>query len=104
MDTLVNDPALSESVQRLNRSLAEIEKVATVTRENIGPIAQSLKNAATAAEAAAGRAEQLMGSASRQNYDLGNLVKELTRAAEAVRALGEYLTENPDAVLKGRGK
>ena len=104
MDTLVNDPALSESVQRLNRSLAEIEKVATVTRENIGPIAQSLKNAATAAEAAAGRAEQLMGSASRQNYDLGNLVKELTRAAEAVRALAEYLTENPDAVLKGRGK
>jgi paraquat-inducible protein B len=102
MDTLVNDPALSESVQRLNRSLAEIEKVATVTRENIGPIAQSLKNAATAAEAAAGRAEQLMGSASRQNYDLGNLVKELTRAAEAVRALAEYLTENPDAVLKGR--
>ena len=91
-------------MQRLNRSLAEIEKVATITRENIGPIAQSLKNAATAAEAAAGRAEQLMGSASRQNYDLGNLVKELTRAAEAVRALAEYLTENPDAVLKGRAK
>ena len=104
IDKLVNDPALSESVQRLNRSLAEIEKVATITRENIGPIAQSLKNAATAAEAAAGRAEQLMGSASRQNYDLGNLVKELTRAAEAVRALAEYLTENPDAVLKGRAK
>jgi paraquat-inducible protein B len=104
MDTLVNDPALSESVQRLNRSLAEIEKVATVTRENIGPIAESLKSAATAAEAAAGRAEQLMGSASRQNYDLGNLVKELTRAAEAVRALAQYLTENPDAVLKGRAK
>jgi paraquat-inducible protein B len=102
VDKLVNDPALSESVQRLNRSLAEIEKVATVTRENIGPIAESLRNAATAAEAAAGRAEQLMGSASRQNYDLGNLVKELTRAAEAVRALAEYLTENPDAVLKGR--
>ena len=104
LDKLVNDTALSESVQRLNRSLAEIEKVATITRENIGPIAQSLKNAATAAEAAAGRAEQLMGSASRQNYDLGNLVKELTRAAEAVRALAEYLTENPDAVLKGRAK
>ena len=53
MDTLVSDPALRESLQRLNRSLAEIEKVAVVTRENIGPIAQSLRNAATAAEAAA---------------------------------------------------
>ena len=104
MDTLVSDPALRESLQRLNRSLAEIEKVAVVTRENIGPIAQSLRNAATAAEAAAGRAQQLVATAPAQNYDLGALIKELTRAAEAVRALAEYLTENPDAVLKGRGK
>ena len=43
-----------------------------------------------------------MGSASRQNYDLGALIKELTRAADSVRALAEYLTENPDALLKGR--
>jgi len=104
IDTLVHDPALGQSVQSLNRSLAEIEKVATVTRENIGPIAQSLRSAATSADAAAARAEQLMGSASHQNYDLGALIKELTRAAEAVRALSEYLNEHPDALLKGRGK
>jgi hypothetical protein len=45
-----------------------------------------------------------MGSSARQNYDLGELVKELTRAAEAVRALASYLNENPDALLKGRNK
>ena len=28
----------------------------------------------------------------------------LTRAAESIRALADYLTENPDALLKGRGK
>ncbi|HEX7678557.1 MAG TPA: MlaD family protein [Thermoanaerobaculia bacterium] len=104
MDALVNDPALSQSLQHLNRSLADIEKVAVVTRENIGPIAESLRNAATSAEAAAARAQQLMATAPRQNYDLGELIKELTRAAEAVRALASYLTENPDALLKGRGK
>ena len=102
IDAMVGDPALSQSVQRVNRSLADIEKVAAVTRENIGPIIQSLRDAATAAQSAAGRAEQLVGSASRQNYDLGSLIKELTRAADAVRALAEYLTENPDALLKGR--
>ena len=59
---------------------------------------------ATAAETAAGRANQLLATAPQQNYDLGQLIKELTRAADAVRALAEYLTENPDAVLKGRGK
>ncbi|MEK6373995.1 MAG: MlaD family protein [Acidobacteriota bacterium] len=104
LDTLVHDPALSESVQRLNRSLAEIEKVAVTTRENVGPIADSLRNAATAAEGAAKRAEQLIGTSQKQNYDLAELIRELTRAAEAVRALATYLSENPDALLKGRGK
>ena len=85
-------------------SLAEIQKVATITRENIGPITESLRGAATSAEAAASRAQQLMGSSPRQNYDLSELIKELTRAAEAVRALASYLGENPDALLKGRGK
>jgi paraquat-inducible protein B len=104
IDTLVHDPALSESMANMNRSLADIQKVAAVTRENAGPIAQSLRNAATSAEAAAGRAQQLMATAPRQNYDLGQLIKELTRAAESVRALADYLAENPDALLKGRGK
>jgi paraquat-inducible protein B len=104
IDSLVHDPALDQSIQTLNRSLAEVEKAATITRENIGPITQSLRNAATAAESAAARANQLMGSPQYQNFDLGNLIKELTRAADAVRALATYLTENPDALLKGRGK
>jgi paraquat-inducible protein B len=102
VNALVNDPALDESMQRLNRSLAQIESAATITRENIGPIAESLRNAATAAEGAARRVEELIGTQQRQGYDLGELVRELTRAAEAVRALASYLTENPDALLKGR--
>ena len=104
IDTLVHDPALSQSLENMNRSLADIRQVAAVTRENAGPIAQSLRNAATSAESAAGRAQQLMNTAPRQNYDLGELIKELTRAAESVRALADYLQENPDALLKGRGK
>jgi paraquat-inducible protein B len=104
MDTLVHDPALDQSLQRLNASLGDIEKVAATTRENIGPIVKSLRNTAASAEQAASRAQQLMATAPRQNYDLGNMVMELTRAAEAVRALASYLEENPDALLKGRGK
>ncbi|MEA2569348.1 MAG: paraquat-inducible protein [Acidobacteriota bacterium] len=129
LDTLVHDPILDQSLQRLNRSLADVEKITATTRENVGPIVGSLRNAATSAEsaantvkqnvqpivdslrstadsaeAAAKRAEQLMGSSARQNYDLGTLIKELTRAAEAVRGLASYLEENPDALLKGRGK
>jgi paraquat-inducible protein B len=102
VNALVSDPRLESSLQRLNTSLAEIERVATITGQNIGPLAQSLRNAATSAEEAAKRVEELIGTSQRQNYDVAELIKELTRAAEAVRALATYLTENPDAVLKGR--
>ncbi len=104
IDKLVNDPALTESVHRLNASLADVQKVAATTRENIGPIVSSLRNTAASAEQASARAQQLLASTPRQNYDLGTLIQELTRAATSVRALADYIDENPDALLKGRGK
>ena len=104
VDTLVHDPALSDSIHRLDRSLADVEKIAATGRENIGPLGTSLRNAATAAEGAAKSAQQLVGSSQYQGYDLGNLVKELTQAAESIKALATYLEEHPDSLLKGRGK
>lgn len=103
-DALLGDPALRDSVQRLNRSLTEVERVVKITGENIGPLTESLRNAAASAESAAQRAGELIGTSQRQNYDLAELVKELTRAAEAVRALANYLAEHPDSLLKGRPK
>lgn len=104
VDELVQDPALDESFSRMNRALAQVEEAAQTANANIGPIAESLRNAATSAEQAAARAGELLGSTPRQNYDLAELIKELTRAAESVRALASYLTENPDALLKGRAE
>lgn len=104
LDTLVHDPALDQSLQRLNRSLADVEKITATASKNVDPIVASLRNAASAAEEAAKSAQQLVGSAPKQNYDIGELVKELTRAAEAVRGLASYLEEHPDSLLKGRGK
>lgn len=104
LDALVHDPALDQSLQRLNRSLADVEKITSTASANIDPLVKSLRNAAGAAEEAAKSAQQLVGTAPKQNYDIGNLVRELTRAAEAVRGLASYLEENPDALLRGRGK
>lgn len=134
VDALVHDPRLESSLARLDAALGDFEGAAAITRENVEPIARSLRNAATdveaaaatiesaagtagenvepivdslrnaaaAAEQAATRAGQILGDAPRQNYDLGELMRELTRAAEAVRALATYLTENPEALLRGR--
>jgi paraquat-inducible protein B len=118
IDSIVHDKALDESLQRVNRSLADVEQITKTARENIGPITanvrkatdniepivKSLRNAAASAETAAGRATQIMGSGPHQNYDLGSLIEELSKAALAVRTLANYLEENPDALLKGRGK
>jgi len=129
IDTLVHDKQLDESLTRLNRSLTDVEQVTKAARENVGPITSSirrtaetaesatkkinenidpivtsLRNTAAAAETAATRATQLIGSAPRQSYDLSALIEELTKAALAVRTLANYLEENPDALLKGRGK
>ena len=87
------------------RNTAETaEAAAKKVSENIDPIVKSLRNAAASAETAASRATQILGSGARQNYDLGSLIEELTKAALAVRTLANYLEENPDALLKGRGK
>lgn len=127
LDRLVQDPALDQSLDRLNRSMAEVERVAGIAGQNaepivrslrnaaesvegtaakasqsVDPIVESLRNAAASAEQAAKRAEQLMGTSQKQNYDIAELIRELTRAAEAVRALASYLTENPDSLIKGR--
>ena len=118
IDTIVHDKTLDDSLQRVNRSLADVEQITKTARENIGPITtsirkasenvepivKSLRNAAASAETAAGRANQLLGTAPRQSYDLSALIEELTKAALAVRTLANYLEENPDALLKGRGK
>jgi paraquat-inducible protein B len=129
LNRLMSDPALDQSLQRLNSSLAEIERVTTVVgqnagpitrslrnaasnaesatataKENVEPIVTSLRNAASSAEAAATRAQQLLGTSQKQNYDVTELIRELTRAAEAVRALATYINENPDALIKGRAK
>jgi paraquat-inducible protein B len=79
-----------------------IDGAATKASQNIDPLIESLRNAADSAEAAAKRAETLLGTSQKQGYDIPELIRELTRAAEAVRALSTYLTENPDALLKGR--
>jgi paraquat-inducible protein B len=122
IDTLVHDPVLDQSLRRLNHSLGEIdanvgpivrsvrnaaasaESAAATANQNVEPIVASLRNAASSAEAVAKRAQELIGTQQKQNYDVSELIRELTRAAEAVRALATYLSENPDALLKGRGK
>jgi paraquat-inducible protein B len=94
--------SLRNAAATLESAATQAEAVVGTAGANVEPIAESLRRAAASAETAAARAAELVGTGPRQNYDLSELVKELTRAAESVRALATYLSEHPDAVLKGR--
>jgi paraquat-inducible protein B len=91
MNAIVHDPILQESLQRLDTSLTQIEKAAVITRENIGPIAQSMRNAAASAERAANTAESAVGKASESIEPIANSLRSAAASAEAAARRAEQL-------------
>jgi paraquat-inducible protein B len=80
---VVNDPALDRSLQRLDRSMAEVEKVAVTAGANAGPIVKSLRNAAESAETSA---KQVEGAVGKVSGNIDPIVQSLRNAAESAEA------------------
>jgi paraquat-inducible protein B len=93
---------LRDAAESAQGAAQSVEATAKKAGQSVDPIVESLRNAAASAEQAAKRAEQLLGTSQKQNYDVAELIRELTRAAQAVRELSTYLSENPDSLIKGR--
>jgi paraquat-inducible protein B len=101
INTLVHDPAIGESVQRLNRALSDVEKVTATARENAGPIVKSLRNAATSAESAAKTIDQTATTASQSVEPIVNSLRNAAASAEtaasrATQLLGSAPRQNYD--------
>jgi paraquat-inducible protein B len=80
---IVNDPALEDSLARLDRSMAEVEKVAVTAGANAGPIVKSLRNAAESAESSA---KQVEGAVGKVSGNIDPIVQSLRNAAESAEA------------------
>jgi paraquat-inducible protein B len=78
LNTLVSDPRLDQSLDRLNNSLAQMEKVANTAGNNAGPIVESLRNAAESAEATAKSVEATAATA---GQNVGPIIESLRNAA-----------------------
>lgn len=91
IDALVNDPVLDQSLQRMDRSLAELEKASAIIGRNAGPITESVKNAATSAEAAAKTIETTATTASESVQPIVNSLRNAASSAEAAAARVEQL-------------
>jgi paraquat-inducible protein B len=96
VDALVHDPRLESSLGRLDAALADVEGAAAITRENVEPIAQSLRNAARDVEAAAATIQSAAGTAGENVEPIVESLRNAAAAAETAAArAGQLLGDAP---------
>ena len=104
---LSNSPQLTDSLERLDRSLANVDQVTREMRGQAGPILARLRIVAAEAQAAVASARSLLASNGAvqnepETTGVGNALYELSRAARSLRELADFLDRHPEALLRGR--
>jgi paraquat-inducible protein B len=104
---LSNSPQLTNSLEHLDRSLANVDQVTREVRGQTGPILARLRIVAAEAQNAVASARSLLASnGAVQNQPettgLGNALYELSQAARSLRELADFLDRHPGALLRGR--
>ncbi len=107
---LVDSPEIKQSVANLNQSLISLQAMLENVNQRAGPLVDSLRETSDTANVALKQARvtlsstnSLIGEGSQIRYDLSQLLKELGEAARSIRVLADYLEQNPDALLRGKG-
>ncbi|HET8995067.1 MAG TPA: MlaD family protein [Acetobacteraceae bacterium] len=105
---LSKSPELTQTLQNLDKSMANVEQVTSEAKGQIGPILQALHRAAHEADATVAAAHGLVSSnAFTRNApgtaSIGSTLYEVKEAARSLRALANYLDAHPAALLHGRG-
>jgi paraquat-inducible protein B len=91
LDRLMGDPRLDQSLQRLNNSLAEVERIANTAGMNVDPIVSSIRNAADSAENAAKTIETTAGTAAQNVEPIVQSLRNAAASAEGAAKRAEQL-------------
>jgi paraquat-inducible protein B len=91
VDALVHDPRLDSSLARLDTAMGDVEGAAATVRQNVEPIADSLRNAATAVESAAATIESTAAIAGENVEPIADSLRNAAASAEAAAARAERL-------------
>jgi paraquat-inducible protein B len=105
---LSKSPQLTESLQRLDDAVGNVDQITHEARTQVGPLIASLHRLANQADSTVAAARDVISSSplrasQPETEGLGNTLYELTRAARSVRELADYLDRHPEALLHGRG-
>lgn len=97
---------LDGTLQALNRSLASADKVVQQLDTEVAPEARAalaeLRRTLAAAERTLGHADRTLSTDAPIQHELRDALREVTRAAESMRTLTDYLERHPEAILRGR--
>jgi paraquat-inducible protein B len=83
----------------LRRTLETTNRLAERLDRDVAP---EVRSTLLEARRALGQADQALSADSPLEQDLQQSLKQLTRAAEALRSLAEYLDRHPEALLRGK--
>jgi len=98
------DERLSRIAAKLDTTLSAIQTLASNLDQQVQPLSDSAKATMNQATSTLKAAESLVGEDSHTRYTLDMTLEELAAAARSVRLMADYLEQNPDALLKGKGR
>ncbi len=109
LNTMANGPALRQSLASLQTTLAAAKDAIQKLDEGAGPALAQLPVIARELQTLLGRTTSLVGAAD-QGYgpnskfyrDLDRLLLQTNDVLQSVRALSDLLTEQPNALIRGR--
>jgi paraquat-inducible protein B len=102
---LVSSPKLSDSLDHIDSSVTELDRVLHEAGPQVGPMVKSLRETAERLDSTAAAAQRLIGGdAQSQDRDLPSALHQLTEAARSIRVLADELERHPEALIKGKGK
>ncbi len=99
-----SDERLSSIAEKLDTTLSAIQTLANNLDKQLQPLSESAKATMGQATSTLRAAESLIGEDSHTRYTLDTMLEELAAAARSVRLMADYLEQNPDALLKGKGQ
>jgi len=93
---------LDQTLQSANRTLTRVDRE---TLPEVKKTLEDLRGGLVAAERLLGNTDNtLMGPDAPAQQELRDALREIARAARAIRELADYLERNPEALIRGKNK
>jgi paraquat-inducible protein B len=102
-------PRTKRTLERLDRTIAHIDGITRTTNAQLPALLSNLRESTQSADAALRSVQGLLaqrGSAANapESESLPRALYELTRAAQSLRELTDYLSGHPNSIILGKGR